>query len=79
MNIDRNKIVEKLEQTRKYVVDPDLLIAEDQRSGLNEALDNCVRYAKYGRYHVTTLGVFSTGKSTLLNAMLEDRLLPAAG
>lgn len=78
MNIDRSKIIEKLEHTRKCVVDPVLVIAEDQRSDLNEALDKCVHYAKYGRYHVTTLGVFSTGKSTLLNAMLEDRLLPAA-
>ncbi len=78
MNLNRQKVLDQLERTRQYVDDTDLLISEDERSTIHESLDNCVRYARYGRYHVTTLGLFSTGKSTLLNAMLEDRILPSA-
>jgi len=78
MTIDRNEIIERLEHVRAYLNDPVLSQSESQKDALNESLDKCVRYAKYGRYHVTALGVFSTGKSTLLNAMLEDKILPAA-
>lgn len=78
MTINRTQIIEQLEQARKYVNEPELSVSKSQRDSLNESLDKCVHYAKYGRYHVTALGVFSTGKSTLLNAMLEDKILPAA-
>lgn len=78
MSVNREEIIEQLERIRKYINDPNLSFADSQRTSLNESVDKCVRYAKYGRYHVTALGVFSTGKSTLLNAMLEEKILPAA-
>ena len=76
MNIET--IVNRLENARSYVNNPELLLSKSQTQELNDEVDRCVRYAKYGRYHVTALGVFSTGKSTLLNAMLEEKLLPSA-
>ncbi len=78
MNLDRNGIISQLEKTRTYVNAPELFIADSEKQNLNQSLDNCVRYARYGRYHVTTLGVFSSGKSTLINSLLENRILPAA-
>lgn len=78
MKIERETIIQDLEKVRKYVNNPNFLISDDERYNLNDTLDNSVKYAKYGRYHVTTLGVFSTGKSTLLNAMLGVKLLPSA-
>lgn len=76
--MEREAIIRDLEKTREYVNNPNLSISEDERRGLNERLDNSVKYARYGRYHVTALGVFSTGKSTLLNAMVGVKLLPTA-
>lgn len=78
MSIDREAIISKLEDARSYIGKPELLMSDDEKQNLNNEINRGIRYAKYGRYHVTALGVFSTGKSTLLNAMLEEELLPSA-
>lgn len=74
----RQAVISELENVRKYANDPLLIISDGERKKINESIDISARYAQYGRYHVTALGVFSTGKSTLLNAMLGAGYLPSA-
>lgn len=78
MNIKRQSVIEQIEKARTYVSNRLIVISDNERNALEDVLNTSERIAKYGRYHVTALGVFSTGKSTLLNAMLGAEYLPAA-
>lgn len=55
-----------------------LPISDADRSEKLQQLEQGRIIVQNKKYHVTTLGIFSTGKSTLINSMIGGNYLPAA-
>ena len=77
MSDKRQKLITKLEALREYVNNPNIIKSESLREDLKKQIEASINHTRFGRYHVTTLGAFSTGKSTLLNAILGANYLPS--
>ncbi|MGN0867204.1 MAG: dynamin family protein [Oligosphaeraceae bacterium] len=75
---ERQEITQKLQDLITVLSDGEIPISEADRTDKIKQLEQCKRIVLNKKYHVTTLGIFSTGKSTLINSMIGGNYLPAA-
>ena len=78
LNPKRREIIKPLEGLRHFVKRPDVGLAGARSGELEKEIDELERSIRYDRYRVTVFGAFSSGKSTLLNALIGSDFLPSA-
>lgn len=78
MLAERNEVAQSLDTLISILSNEGLPISAEDRENKTTQLALSKTIVQNRKYHVTTLGIFSTGKSTLINAMIGGNYLPAA-
>lgn len=78
MLAEREEVVNGLEALCSILANADLPISIEDRKRKLSQIEQGKVIVKNKKYHVTALGIFSTGKSTLINSMIGEDYLPAA-
>lgn len=74
---ERARIISHLENCLGYA-SQDYPLSNEQGTAWINRLETQISKTRYGCYYVTLLGGFSSGKSTLINAMIGYNLLPVS-
>lgn len=78
LNPRRREIIKPLEGLRELVKRPGNGLTDSRARDMEQGIDAMERSIRYDRYRVTVFGAFSSGKSTLLNALMGADYLPSA-
>lgn len=78
LNPRRREIIKPLEGLRALVKRPSNGLTDSRARDMEQGIDAMERSIRYDRYRVTVFGAFSSGKSTLLNALMGADYLPSA-
>ena len=78
MLVEREEVLNGLEELGSILANADLPISDEDKKSKLAQIEQGKTIVKNKKYHVTALGVFSTGKSTLINSMIGEDYLPAA-
>ena len=78
MLAERNEVAQSLDALISILSNAELPITAEDRENKIAQLVQGKTIVQNRKYHVTTLGIFSTGKSTLINSMIGGNYLPAA-
>lgn len=78
MQTERQNAIKGLETLISILSNTELPISEEDRKEKTSQLEQGKLIVQNRKYHVTTLGIFSTGKSTMINAMIGGTYLPSA-
>lgn len=78
MLADRQEATRGIEELISILSSQSLPISDEDKKNKIVQLEQGKVIVQNKKYHVTTLGIFSTGKSTLINSMLGGNYLPAA-
>jgi len=78
MLAERNEVAQSLDALISILSNAELPISAEDRENKMAQLEQGKKIVQNRKYHVTTLGIFSTGKSTLINSMIGGNYLPAA-
>lgn len=74
----RREIIKPLEGFRDLIKRPNNGLTDSRARDMEQGIDALKRSVCYDRYRVTVFGAFSSGKSTLLNALMGSDYLPSA-
>jgi hypothetical protein len=72
----REWTLEKLERVRELGNDSDLNLTSTRREENEKEIDRHIELIRNGRYTVAFMGTFNVGKSTLINALIGQEVLP---
>ena len=78
MLAERAEVMNGLEALCSILANVGLPISDEDRKSKLAQIEQSKAIVKNKKYHVTALGIFSTGKSTLINSMIGEDYLPAA-
>lgn len=78
MLAEREEVMNGLEALCSILEKADLPISIEDRKRKLSQIEQGKAIVRNKKYHVTALGIFSTGKSTLINSMIGEDYLPAA-
>ena len=78
MLAEREEVMNDFEALCSILTNAHLPISEEDRKSKLSQIEQGKSIVKNKKYHVTALGIFSTGKSTLINSMVGENYLPAA-
>lgn len=78
LSAKRLEMIKPLEGLRGIVKRPVNGLTESRVNDMERTIDAIEQSIRYDRYRVTVFGAFSSGKSTLLNALMGTDYLPSA-